>query len=51
MVGGFVCVLLAAGLVLLMLTLAERRLQAWQPDGGRAPAPTLDWSTPRSSPR
>jgi hypothetical protein len=51
MVGGFVCVLLAAGLVLLMLTLAERRLQAWQPDGGRAPAPALDWSAPRSSPR
>jgi hypothetical protein len=48
MVGGFICIVLAAGLVLLMLTLAERRLETWQPDGGRAPLPALDWSsTPR----
>ncbi|HXA28144.1 MAG TPA: hypothetical protein VN193_05295 [Candidatus Angelobacter sp.] len=46
MVGGFICIALAAGLVLGMLTLAERRLQAWQPDGGRAPAPELRWNSP-----
>jgi hypothetical protein len=38
-------VLIAVGLVLLMLTMAERRLESWQPDGGRAPAPALDWSS------
>jgi hypothetical protein len=35
MIGGLVCVAAAAGVVALMLTLAERRLQRWQPDGGR----------------
>jgi hypothetical protein len=37
----------AVGIVVLMLTLAERRLQRWQPDGGSAPlvAPQPSWPT------
>jgi hypothetical protein len=44
MLGGFICIVLAAGIVLGMLSLAERRLQSWQPDGGRAPAPAMNWN-------
>jgi ABC-2 type transport system permease protein len=44
MVGGLVCIALAVGLVAVMLTMAERRLERWQPDGGRAPLPAIDWT-------
>ncbi len=37
MLGGFLCIALAVSVVVAMLTIAERRLQQWQPDGGRAP--------------
>jgi hypothetical protein len=48
-VGAIVCVLLAVGLVAVMLTMAERRLERWQPDGGRAPLPALRWTPPHST--
>jgi hypothetical protein len=37
MLGGFLCIAIAISVVVVMLTFAERRLQQWQPDGGRAP--------------
>jgi hypothetical protein len=45
MITAFVAVAIAVGIVMLMLSMAERRLARWQPDGGRAPVvvPTPQW--------
>jgi hypothetical protein len=48
MLAGFVCVAIAVSIVVVMLTAAQRRLERWQPDGGRAPlvVQPVTWSAP-----
>jgi len=52
MIGAFVAITLATGIVVFMLALAERRLMQWQPDGGRAPlvVPLPQWNQARQLP-
>ncbi|HEV7679407.1 MAG TPA: hypothetical protein VGQ42_12645 [Candidatus Dormibacteraeota bacterium] len=48
MLAGFVCVAIAVSIVVVMLTAAQRRLERWQPDGGRAPlvVQPVQWAAP-----
>ena len=45
MIAAFISIAFAAGIVVLMLVLAERKLMQWQPDGTRAPmvVPLPQW--------
>jgi ABC-2 type transport system permease protein len=48
MIAGFICVAIAVSIVVVMLSVAQRRLERWQPDGGRAPrvVQPVSWATP-----